>query len=77
MYKRQVAKLLGEPFVQRIGIDEYPILPFEETAVVVAELERDSYSVGDTVTANIYLISGSEADTMGYGLRYNLSLIHI
>ena len=66
-----VAKLLGEPFVQRAGIDEYPILPFEETAVVVAELERDSYSAGDTVTANVYLVSGSKANTMGYGLSYN------
>ena len=70
-----IAKLLGEPFVQRTGIDTYPTLPIAAKTVVVAELERDTYAAGETVTANIYLVGGDRANVMGYGLKYNADVM--
>ena len=67
-----VLKLLGEPYVQRIGTDPYPEFDSNMPEVkIIVEFETDTYSEGDIVTAKVYASEHTGADNVGYSLAYD------
>ncbi|MEI3130329.1 MAG: hypothetical protein V8S89_05835 [Oscillospiraceae bacterium] len=59
-----VLALLGDAYVQRIGVDPYPV--FAEalpTAAITVELERDNYAKHAEVIARVYLTGTQTAGT--------------
>ncbi len=73
-----VLALLGDAYVQRIGVDPYPV--FAEalpTAAITVELERDNYAKHAEVIARVYLTGTQTAGTIGYSLTYNAAELEL
>ena len=73
-----VLALLGDAYVQRIGVDPYPV--FAEalpTAEITVELDRDTFTQGAEVTARVYLTGTTTAGTVGYSLTYDTALMEL